>query len=94
MYLNLKLPPDPYTDDDRARALPDDCDHDVPAIGTWQGRVRCRQLVDAPTTSAYGIRPCGMPVRFDFDTRRYRHWVYPDLPDGNPDFSQPRQFGR
>jgi hypothetical protein len=56
------VPPDPYTDEQRANALPDDATHEPTYRTRWLGDMPyCDRLVHAPTTSMYGIRPCLIP---------------------------------
>lgn len=69
--------PDPYTDKDRSSALPDDYDHRVvnPLLTRQGPGVRCGQLVVAPDTSVYGIRPCLSVTTIVNGVRR--HYNYP-----------------
>jgi hypothetical protein len=90
--IGWKLPPDPYTAADRAAALPDDFDHEVvDPLRTGQGPgIRCGQLVSAPTSSAYGIRPC-LSVTIEINGQ-LRHYNYPERA-GRIDFTT-REVGR
>lgn len=84
----LTVPPDPYTDAQRASAMPDDYQHDVVGpIRTGQGPgPRCGQLVVAPDTSVYGIRPC-LSVLVEVSPDVWRHYNYPRTAAGGYDWS-------
>lgn len=90
---SLPVGPNPFTQADYDRALPDDKDHPVvnPRT-TWQGPgIRCGQMVLAPGTSVYGIRPClGVTTKVK---GALRHFDYPQNADGTIDWSA-RKVGR
>lgn len=91
--MRFPLPPDPYTEKQRASALPDDYDHPVRnPMRTGQGPgIRCGQLVVAPGSSAYGIRPC-LSVTKEVGGK-LRHYNYARHEDGTTDWSK-RVVGR